>query len=196
MTRYFLRLAYDGTNYCGWQVQPGVATVQETLEKALRIFAPGHGGVVGCGRTDTGVHASDYYAHFDVDEPVKDELVFKLNQVLPRDIAIFSCMEVPDTLHARYSATERTYKYHLHFSKNPFRNQYSVFHFQPTDLDLMNEAAAMLLGVRDFSSFSRSQTQTKTNICHVMEAFWEPIPGGAVFTIKANRFLRNIYFKF
>ncbi len=192
MTRYLLRLAYDGTNYCGWQIQPGVTTVQETLEKALRIFAPGHAGLVGCGRTDTGVHARDFYAHFNVEEPINEELVYKLNQTLPRDIAVYSCSTVPDAFHARYSATERTYKYYLHFSKDPFRNQFSVYHYQLTELGLMNEAAALLLGEQDFSSFSRSHTQTKTNLCNVMEAFWEPIEGGAVFTIKANRFLRNM----
>jgi tRNA pseudouridine38-40 synthase len=166
--------------------------VQDTLEKALRIFAPGHGGLVGCGRTDTGVHARDYYAHFEVEEPVRDDLAFKLNQVLPRDIAVFSCTEVSEKLHARFAATERTYKYYLHFSKNPFSNQYSVYQNRILDLDKMNAAAALLLGSKDFSSFSRSQTQVKTNMCNVMEAFWEPIDNGAVFTIKANRFLRNM----
>ncbi len=192
MIRYFLHLAYDGTNYCGWQVQPGLPTVQDTLEKALRIFAPGHGGLVGCGRTDTGVHARDYYAHFDVDEPVRDDLTFKINQVLPRDIAVFSCTEVPESLHARFGATERTYKYYLHFSKNPFSNHFSVYQGRIPDLYAMNKAAALLLGSKDFSSFSRSQTQVKTNVCNVMEALWEPIDNGAVFTIKSNRFLRNM----
>lgn len=192
LTRYFLHLAYDGTKYSGWQVQPKVNTVQETIEKALRIFVPDLKCIIGCGRTDTGVHASDYFAHFDTKANIPDELVYKLNAVLPLDIAILDCFPVDGRLHARFSARERTYKYHVHFSKNPFRNYYSAFHVNRLDLDLMNEASEYLLGEQDFSSFSKSQTQTHTNLCNVTFAQWEQIEDGAVFTISANRFLRNM----
>lgn len=192
LPRYFLHLAYDGTDYCGWQIQPGVPTVQETLVHALQVLVPPAGGVVGCGRTDTGVHASDYYAQFDVPDAVRDDLVYRINKILPRDIAVYRCFEVPDSIHARYSATRRTYKYHLHVGKNPFLNHHSVYLPQTPDVDAMNRAASYLVGLHDFSSFSRSQTQTKTNLCEVFEAHWEPSPHGLVFTITANRFLRNM----
>lgn len=192
MARYFLHLAYDGTNYCGWQVQPKVNTVQETIEKALRIFVPDLKCIIGCGRTDTGVHAADYYAHFDTKLPVPAELVYKLNAVMPLDIAVYDCFPVESTLHARFSATERTYRFFVHFRKNPFRNQYSVFHPHRLDIAAMNTAAAYLLGEKDFSSFSKSRTQTYTNVCNITFANWTEVEQGIVFTITANRFLRNM----
>ncbi len=192
MTRYFLHLAYDGTHYCGWQIQPAVKTVQETIEKALAIFVKDLHGIVGCGRTDTGVHARDYYAHFNTSLEVPEEIVYKLNAVLPRDIAVYDCFKVDDKLHARFSARERTYKYFVHYSKDPFKNAYSVYHNGELHLESLNQASAYLLGRHDFSSFSRSQTQVSTNICNVFHAKWEPLEGGAVFTISANRFLRNM----
>ncbi len=192
MTRYFLHLAYDGTLYSGWQVQPEVVTVQSTLHQALGIFVKDLKAIIGCGRTDTGVHARDYYAHFDTRNDIPDELAYRLNAVLPKDIAVFSCFPVDGQLHARFHATERTYKYHVHFKKDPFRNAYSAYHKATLDIDAMNEAASYLLGAHDFSSFSKSQTQVSTNICEVFSAYWEPIPDGAVFHISANRFLRNM----
>lgn len=167
-------------------------TVQYTIEQALRIFVPDHGGVVGCGRTDTGVHARDYYAHFDTSMPVREDLVYKLNKVLPADIAIYRCFPVTDELHARYSAVRRTYKYYLHFAKNPFVNLYSVYHPRVPDADAIYRACTFLLGTRDFSSFSRSQTQVKNHLCTVYDTRWEQTAEGAVFTIAANRFLRNM----
>lgn len=192
MTRYFLHLAYDGTNYCGWQVQPKVNTVQETIEKALRILVPDLKCIIGCGRTDTGVHASDYYAHFDTRGEIPDEVVYRMNAILPRDIVIMDCFEVDSQLHARFAAKARTYQFHFHFRKNPFRNHYSVFNVNSLDVNLMNQACAFLLGDHDFSSFSKSRTQTLTNNCNVTFARWEQIDAGAVFTVSANRFLRNM----
>lgn len=192
MTRYFLHLAYDGTNYSGWQVQPNVNTVQETIEKALRILVPDLKCIIGCGRTDTGVHARDYFAHFDTRTEIPNEMVYKLNAILPRDISIMDCFPVDAQLHARFAARRRTYMYYVHFVKNPFRNYYSVYNASRLDVARMNEASPHLLGEHDFSSFSKSRTQTHTNICNVTFARWEKIEDGAVFTISANRFLRNM----
>ena len=192
MQRYYLHLAYDGTNYSGWQVQPKVNTVQETIEKALKIFVPDLKCIVGCGRTDAGVHAKNYYAHFDTISPIIPDLVFKLNAVLPRDIAIKDCFTAIEHVHARFGATDRTYEYFVHFEKNPFKNHYSVYHNRALNIDLMNEACTYLLGEQDFSAFSKSRTQTYTNDCNVKFAKWETKDDGMVFTITANRFLRNM----
>ncbi len=192
MPRYFLHLAYQGTHYSGWQIQPKVKTVQETIEKALRIFVPPLKCIIGCGRTDTGVHAKDYYAHFDTKLPLPENLVYKLNAILPLDIAVYDCFESADHLHARFSATQRSYEYFLHFRKDPFKNYYSVYHAFSLDYDAMNQGCSYLLGEHDFSSFSKSQTQTFTNDSKVEHASWQTIEGGAMFKITANRFLRNM----
>ncbi len=192
MKRYFLKLSYDGANYSGWQIQPEVTTVQGTLEAALKILVKDFRSLIGCGRTDTGVHASEYYAHFDTELPLHPQFLYKLNAILPLDIAVHSVSEVEGSLHARFSATYREYKYFMHFNKNPFRNAYSVYCVKPLDLGRMNQAAGFILGEHDFTSFSKSQTQVKTNICNVKTAHWEPIDDGVVFTIGANRFLRNM----
>ncbi len=192
MARYFLHLAYDGTNYCGWQIQPKVKTVQETIERVLSIFVPNNPRIIGCGRTDTGVHARSYYAHFDTDAPLIEEFVYKMNAVLPPDIAIYECIPVDDSIHARYSATRRRYTYHMHFRKDPFLNTFSTYQAFPLHVDAMNEAAAYLLGSHDFSSFARSQTDVKHNFCEVFSATWTHNDAKMVFTIEANRFLRNM----
>lgn len=192
MTRYFLKLAYDGTNYSGWQIQPKVTTVQGTLEKALRILVRDFRALIGCGRTDAGVHASEYFAHFDTEYPLLEEFLYKINAILPKDIAVYECKTMDTHLHARFSAIYREYKYYMHFEKIPFKNAYSVYHVKKLDLDLLNRGSQLLLGAKDFTSFSKSNTQVKTNICDVKKAFWEPIDNGLVFTIGANRFLRNM----
>jgi tRNA pseudouridine38-40 synthase len=192
LKRYFLKLAYDGTNYSGWQIQPKVTTVQGTLENALNILVKDFRALIGCGRTDTGVHAREYYAHFDTELPLRDDFLYKLNAILPLDIAVYECREVDQQLHARFSAEYREYKYYMHFEKNPFKNAYSVFHVKRLDIDLLNQGAEYLIGEQDFTSFSKSNTQVKTNICVVSKAHWEPYEGGVVLTIGANRFLRNM----
>lgn len=192
LSRYFLKLAYDGTDYCGWQIQPEVSTVQETLEKALKILAPDIHGVVGCGRTDTGVHAKEYFAHFDSEVALSDQFIYKINRILPLSISVFELIPVSDTDHARFSATARGYSYYIHFDKDPFNNLFSVFHRAGLDIDKMNEACKFLLGQQDFTSFSKGKTQTKTNLCDIAYAEWKPTENGMVFEIKANRFLRNM----
>lgn len=185
-------MAYDGSAYCGWQIQPKVSTVQQTLEESLGILVPDLKGVMGCGRTDTGVHASQYFAHFETEAPLFENLVYKVNAILPRDIAVYRVFEVESDVHARFSAVARSYHYNIHFGKNPFKNHYSAFHPYKLDVKSMNEASSFLLGEHDFSSFAKSQTQTKTNICKVTKAGWEEMDGGARFDITANRFLRNM----
>lgn len=199
MGRYFIHLAYNGANYCGWQTQPGLPTVQQTLEEALSTLLRQKITVVGCGRTDTGVHASDFYAHFDLKDlkgpkDLKDpkDLTFKLNSFLPPDIAIFDIFPVADNAHARFDATARTYQYHVSDRRLPFRQgQYCRIYFKP-DLDKMNEAARVLMEYEDFTSFAKLHTQVKTNICHLTEAHWDEVGEEWVFTIRSNRFLRNM----
>lgn len=192
--RYFVHLAYNGANYCGWQTQPGLPTVQQTLEGALSTLLRQPVSIVGCGRTDTGVHASDFYAHFDTPQPIDDpdRLAFKLNSFLPPDLAIFAIRPVPPNAHARFDAVARTYQYHVSDRRLPFRQGlYSRIYFSP-DLDRMNEAAALLLGYDDFTSFAKLHTQVKTNICHLTLARWSREGDELVFTIRSNRFLRNM----
>ena len=200
MARYFIQLAYNGANYNGWQTQPGLPTVQQTLEQALATLLREPIAVVGCGRTDTGVHASDFYAHFSLTpqppllggEGEVNQLVFKLNNILPPDIAIFDIFQVADNAHARYDATARTYQYHVSDRRLPFRQgQYCRIYYKP-DIALMNEAARVLMEYDDFTSFAKLHTQVKTNICHLTEAHWDTVGEEWVFTIRSNRFLRNM----
>lgn len=200
MSRYFIELSYDGTSYHGWQVQPNGVSVQETLQQALSTLLRQDIEVVGAGRTDAGVHASMMVAHFDGPEELDcPQLVYKLNKLLPHDIAIRCVYQVPDDMHARFSATSRTYHYYIHTRKSPFLRHYSWLVTFPLDFEKMNEAAKRLLEFEDFTSFSKVNTDTKTNICHVTEAQWKEFTplegqgGGAWrFTITANRFLRNM----
>lgn len=191
--RYFLRLAYKGTDYHGWQIQPNAITVQEHFNKAISILTKEVINVTGCGRTDTGVHASDFVLHFDVNTPVdKETFLYKINRILPPDIAVYDLWEVEKNAHARFDAEERTYQYHIAKSKNPFIIDHSWYYPFPLDVEKMNKGAKYLLGKQDFSSFSKSKTQTFTNDCNVKEAFWEESETSLVFQITADRFLRNM----
>ncbi|MBP5381073.1 MAG: tRNA pseudouridine(38-40) synthase TruA [Bacteroidaceae bacterium] len=201
MSRYFIQLSYDGTAYHGWQVQPNGVSVQETLQQALSTILRQPIEIVGAGRTDAGVHAQMMVAHFDYQEKLDEgQLVYKTNKLLPPDIAVQRVYPVSEEMHARFSATSRTYHYYIHTKKSPFQRHYSWQITYPLDFDRMNEAAARLLDYKDFTSFSKTQTDTKTNICHITEARWitSPIPskegeeGSFCFTITANRFLRNM----
>jgi len=191
--RYFIELAYNGKNYHGWQNQPNVITVQEVLEKALSTLLRKELQVVGAGRTDAGVHAKQLFAHFDFDE-IEDlsDLHFKLNLFLPKDISIQEIFQVKDDAHARFHAIEREYEYVISFQKNPFTEDFAhLIHHQP-NIDLMNEAANELLNCKDFQCFSRSKTDVKTYYCDVKEAYWKKENSQFIFTIKADRFLRNM----
>lgn len=191
--RYFIEMAYNGTPFSGWQVQPGQSTVQGVLENALTLLLREPVAVTGCGRTDTGVHARQFFAHFDTQlafDP--DRLADKLNSFLPKEIAIYRIFPVKDDLHARFSAVARTYRYYVAPHKECFRFPYTCREFHPLDVAKMNEAAAILLRTVDFTSFSKLHTQVNNNNCKVTEAKWREEDGLLVFTITADRFLRNM----
>ncbi len=193
--RYFLELRYDGGAYCGWQRQPDQLSVQQTLERALGVLLRAEVAVTGAGRTDTGVHASYYVAHFDVAEPVRDpqHFVYKLNFLLPADIAVGSMTPVPEEAHARFSACEREYRYFIEPVKNPFSRGGTWQYYVPLDVGRMNEAAAWLLANDDFTSFAKLNSNNRTNICRVVHAAWTADAAGVLcFTIRADRFLRNM----
>lgn len=188
-----MKLAYNGQPFKGWQIQPNDPTVQEEIEKALSTVLRSETAVVGCGRTDSGVHASQYYAHFDTPVDVDlEELKFKLNCMVSKEIAISDIFEVTEDLHARFSAIERTYHYFINKNKNAFNHSFSWYMHQKLDLDLMNRACKLLIGTQDFTSFSKLHTQTNTNICTVTSAFWEDDGMGYKFTITADRYLHNM----
>lgn len=192
--RYFITLSYDGTRYHGWQIQPNGVSVQETLQQSLSTLLRREIEVVGAGRTDAGVHARMMVAHFDFDEPLYcPQLAYRLNKILPQDIAVQKVEQVADDMHARFSATSRTYHYFVHTRKDPFCRHYSWLLHGKIDFQAMNEAAQLLLQYTDFTSFSKVNTDTKTNLCTITEAHWDEIaPGQWRFTITANRFLRNM----
>lgn len=190
--RYCIHLAYNGTNYCGWQRQNDNPTVQQTVEDALTVLLRTPISIQGCGRTDSGVHAADFYAHADIAVPVPDNLVFKLNSYLPPDIRIFDIYPVSSHFHARFDATARTYRYYLSNQRLPFQQGLYARTYYTLDIELMNRGAAILMNYEDFSSFAKTHTNVKTNICHLYEAYWDVQGEMMVFTIKANRFLRNM----
>lgn len=192
--RFFITLSFDGTNYHGWQIQPNSDSVQQRLQEALSTLLRQPIEVVGAGRTDTGVHARMMVAHFDWEELIDGkQLAYKLNKFLPQDIAVQEVRLVDEEKHARFSATSRTYHYFIHMRKDPFLQAYSWQVPFKLDFEKMNEAAKVLLEYKDFTSFSKVNTDTKTNLCDVKEAFWEEIaPDRWRFTITANRFLRNM----
>jgi tRNA pseudouridine38-40 synthase len=197
MARFFIQLSYNGSKYNGWQVQENTPhTIQQVLEEKLSMLLKNKTEVVGCGRTDTGVHATRYFAHFDSNSEVLadlKQLVYKLNITLPHDIAVQAVRPVKEDAHARYDATSRTYHYFLHQQKNPFMEDRSWYLYGPLDFELMNKAAKILLETSDFTSFSKLNTQVKTNICKVSEARWELLNDHEWrFVISADRFLRNM----
>lgn len=190
--RYFIELAYHGKAYHGWQVQDNALSVQQVLNTALQTILRHPVETIGCGRTDTGVHALQHFVHLDTEIELTDKHLQSLNGILPFDIAVKRIIPVAADAHARFDATLRSYQYHVHFEKNPFRNDFSWFLRDIPDIDLMNEAAAILPEYTDFSCFSKSNTQTFTNNCQIQRAVWEVAEHGMVFHISADRFLRNM----
>ena len=203
MGRFFITLSYDGTRYHGWQIQPNGDSVQQRLQEALSTLLRQPIEVVGAGRTDTGVHARMMVAHFDFPPSgegmdngqwiMDNDLAYKLNKLLPQDIAVQEVRRVDNDMHARFSATSRTYHYFIHTQKDPFLHAYSWQVPYKLDFQRMNEAAQVLLEYKDFTSFSKVNTDTKTNLCDIKEARWDEVaPRQWCFTITANRFLRNM----
>ena len=200
-----MRLAFNGTPFFGWQIQPKDVSVQEVIENALTLLLQKPSAedgqreriaITGCGRTDTGVHARDFMAHFDFPEELDDnrrlQLVNKLNSFLPKEIVIYSIEPVADDAHARFDALDRTYRYYVNIRKDAFNFPYAHRVFEKLDVDRMNEAAQLLLKNEDFTSFSKVHTQVNNMRCHVTHAQWVERDGQLVFEITANRFLRNM----
>ena len=193
--RYFVALAYNGTDFHGWQIQPNGITVQECLDRALSTYFRQEVVSLGCGRTDAGVHATQFYAHIDlvnVSEQQVKRSVTGINALLPYTIAVSAVFEVAENAHARFDATARAYEYHLHYHKNPFKLDRSWLYKGTLSVEKMNQAANILLAHTDFSCFSKSNTQTFTNNCRISHAEITSVEDGWIFTIKADRFLRNM----
>lgn len=194
MNRYFIYLGYNGKKFCGWQIQPNGITVQQSIEDALATLLRRPVPIVGAGRTDAGVHARLMVAHFDWEEPIADLafLAEKLNRLLPKDIAVYRIVPVRPDAHARFDATSRTYKYYVTTRKDPF-NYELVYKFQgKLDFEAMNNACPVLFEYIDFTSFSKLHTDVKTNNCRIYKAGWEKEGDVWVFTVQADRFLRNM----
>ena len=191
--RYFIELSYNGKNYHGWQIQPNAISVQEVLEKALSTLLRVKTGVVGAGRTDTGVHASQIFAHFDTNNLLDEkEFTYKLNAILPKTIVVANVFRVKEDAHARFHATNRSYEYKIITKKNPFLHEYTHLMKLSLDVEKMNEAAAILLGYTNFRCFSKVKTEVSTFNCTITNAEWVFENNQLVFHISANRFLRNM----
>ncbi len=192
--RYFLELAYNGTKYHGWQKQINAVSVQEVLNLALKTLLRDDVETIGCGRTDTGVHATQLFVHFDMDSENLEETKFlkSLNSLLPYDISAKRLIAVHNDAHARFDATKRSYEYHIHFEKDPFQYGLSWLLRDKPDVKKMNEAAKIIMEYTDFSCFSKSNTQTFTNNCVISRAEWLWKKDNLIFHISADRFLRNM----
>lgn len=194
--RYFIELMYDGSRFHGWQSQDNSETIQEIIETGLRYKMCLVGRITGCGRTDAGVHATNFYAHFDhktVFEPSQlESITFSLNRFLPFEIAVVRIFPVKDEAHARFDAISRTYKYSILLKKDAFLFRYSWLLQENLNLELMNETSKILLQYNDFTSFSKLHSDSRTNLCTLTHASWEQVNNQLIFTITADRFLRNM----
>lgn len=191
--RYFIEFSYNGSSFFGYQIQPNEISVQEELEKALSTILRTEIKTTGAGRTDTGVHAKKMFAHFDFEKNISDNLVYQLNSFLPPSIAVKRIFEVKEDLHARFSATYRTYEYYISLEKNPFTENSAWQHWRrPLDVNKMNEACKILFEYEDFGSFAKIGGDNKTNICKIYRADWEQNGNELKFTVSADRFLRNM----
>lgn len=192
MPRYFLELSYKGTAYSGFQVQDNAVTIQSEVEKALQVLTRTAIVLTGSSRTDAGVHALQNFFHFDTPLDLQEKMLYNLNAILPPDIAVSSLRKVPDDAHARFQATTREYKYYMYTKKNPFLTDRGWFFPYALDLDLLNQAAALVMEYKDFTSFSKRNTQVKTFICDIQFSQWSREGDMLVYNVKANRFLRGM----
>jgi tRNA pseudouridine38-40 synthase len=193
--RYFIKLSYRGTDYHGWQYQPNAVTIQEELETVFSLILKKETKITGAGRTDTGVHALNYFAHFDLNDSIEicPDLILKANRFLKKDIVIHEIFKVKPDAHSRFSALSRTYEYRMHFEKNPFLRDFSYYVYsKKPDLQQLNSGAKILFEYNDFTSFSKLHTDTKTNICKIFKAEWFERNEQIIFKIEADRFLRNM----
>lgn len=192
--RYFIHLTYKGTHYHGWQRQNNAPTVQAEIEDKISLLLKTPIEILGCGRTDTGVHAHSYYAHFDIDFPIPQNIEHQLNSILSENIGVYEVLKSSEEVHARFSADARSYRYFIHYQKDPFLLEKS-FHYRQSnrpDIDLMNEFCQQLLNIEDFTSFEKKGSDNNHSICTVTKAVWTPTENGCYFEITANRFLRNM----
>lgn len=206
MSRYFIHMAYDGRAYCGWQIQAEQNTVQQVLEHSLSTLMKREVAVTGAGRTDTGVHASHFVAHFDLDETsltgtnvsgdtqvlLTEKFLFKLNRFLPEDIVVYRIHQVQKDMHARFSAIYRTYHYHISSIKPLYNRDYTHYVYGKLNLEAIEHCCKVILDIRDFTSFAKLHSDVKTHICQVSHARWKVINNGYRFEITADRFLRNM----
>ncbi|MBO6517048.1 MAG: tRNA pseudouridine(38-40) synthase TruA [Bacteroidia bacterium] len=192
MSRYALELSYDGTQYHGWQMQDNAVTVQETLAIGLSTILRSEIAITGCGRTDTGVHASHFVAHFDHDQELVPNFIHRLNGVLPDDIGILNAFAVPNDFNARFDAKSRTYVYHILTHRHPFKRAYAYLYHRHLDMEAMNSACKVLMQYEEFGAFCKSNAQNKTNRCLITESSWSKTAYGLEFRITADRFLRNM----
>lgn len=190
--RYFIEIAYDGTAYHGWQVQTNASSIQQMINECLTTILRRQIFIQGAGRTDTGVHARQTFAHFDLDIPIVENFINKCNSLLAKDIQIINCFKVVKDAHCRFDALSRTYEYFISKSKNPFYLNKAFYFYKDLDIELMNQASKLLLETTDFTSFSKLNTQTKTNNCKLHSAKWFSKNELLIFEIKADRFLRNM----
>lgn len=191
--RYFIELAYNGTNYHGWQMQRNAVSVQEKLQESLSMLFRKPIAIMGSGRTDTGVHAKQQFAHFDFDgEMMKGEFLKRINGLLPGDIAVFDVLPVTYKAHARFDARWRRYEYHITFRKDPFQAGKAWHCYYDLDVLKMESVSKLLLGQQNFECFSKTKTDVKSFDCEIKDAFWEQTSHGLIFHIKANRFLRGM----
>lgn len=191
--RYFIQFSYNGKDFFGYQIQPKEISVQETLEKTLSTLLREQIKTTGAGRTDTGVHAKKMFAHFETSQSLPADLVKRLNSFLPESIAVHGIFEVEENAHARFDATFRTYEYHISLEKNPFNTETAwQFWRQSLNVEKMNEACEILFEYEDFTSFAKLHADNKTNFCRIYRAEWKRVDGGLIFTISADRFLRNM----
>lgn len=193
LQRYFLEFSYNGARYFGWQIQPNVTSVQQEIQEKLSLLLQKEIEIVGAGRTDTGVHAKQMFAHLDAEKDLTEpNFIKRLNSFLPKDIAIHQIHLVPNNAHARFDATHRTYEYWIHLNKNPFLENLSWYFPKELSVDWMNEAGKILMTYKDFECFSKTHTDVKTFLCHVTQCAWEQRGDQLIFTIQADRFLRNM----
>ena len=194
MPRYFLELAYKGTQYHGFQNQPHCISVQSELERVLCLIFKTPTKIVGCGRTDAGVHATQFFAHFDLQQPIENmqKSIWHLNNLLHKDIAIYQLFPVKETAHARFDAVYRKYEYHLSFRKDPFHHAQTLFVFQNLDFEKMQAAAKLLLNYRDFASFAKTGSDVTHFECNLFESYVEQRQNIWVYHVAANRFLRGM----
>jgi len=193
--RYFIQISFKGTNFHGWQIQPGAITVQGTLDKVLSTVIREKIKTTGAGRTDTGVHAKFFMAHFDSNNKQLDNnssIIYSLNSLLSPDISVNKIFKVKKDAHARYDAISRTYDYHISRIEDPFEKEFSWYVYGPLNIEKMNEAARLIESFKDFTSFCKTNTNVKTNICKIYYANWNDFGDKLIFSIKADRFLRNM----